>query len=200
MSRPQKILTIVLWSLLVIAGGALFALWQTQRDDEPRLDRFFQVPQFSLIDQDGKPFTNQSVSGKVWVADFVFTRCAGPCPTMTAKIAELAHAIDHPDVRFVSFSVDPEYDTPAVLKDYASRFGADHARWTFVTGDRQQIFSLAQEGMKITALPADADNVIIHSEKFVLIDGDGMIRGYYDLSDPEAMTRLPHDIRALAGD
>jgi cytochrome oxidase Cu insertion factor (SCO1/SenC/PrrC family) len=199
MTRPQKVLTFVLWSLLVVAVGALAAVWSLHRS-KPKLDKFFEVPQFSLLDQDGKPFTNETVAGKVWLADYVFTRCAGPCPTMTAKLAALAQSIQHHDVRFVSFSVDPEYDTPTVLKEYAGRFGADHSRWTFVTGDKPQIFRLATEGMKIAALPADANNVIIHSEKFVLIDRAGWIRGYYDLRDSEAMKKLPDDIRALAAE
>jgi cytochrome oxidase Cu insertion factor (SCO1/SenC/PrrC family) len=199
MTRPQKVLTFVLWSLLVVAVGALAAVWSLQRS-KPKLDKFFEVPRFFLLDQDGKPFTNETVAGKVWLADYVFTRCAGPCPTMTAKLAELAQAIQHPEVRFVSFSVDPEYDTPAVLKEYASRFSADHSRWTFVTGDKPQIFRLATEGMKIAALPADANNVIIHSEKFVLVDRAGWNRGYYDLRDAEAMKKLPDDIRALAAE
>jgi protein SCO1/2 len=195
--RAQKILNVLLWSLLVVAAGALAALWQSQRS-KPKLDTFFLVPPFSLTDQEGKSFTNASVAGKVWVANFVFTRCAGPCPTMTANMAGLAQAIEHPDVRFVSFSVDPDYDTPEILKDYAGRFGADHARWSFVTGEKSQIFRLAERGMKISAAPADANNVIIHSEKFVLIDRDGWIRGYYDLNDPAAMKKLPDDVRALA--
>jgi protein SCO1/2 len=197
MPRAQKILTILLWSLLVIAAGAIAALWKVQRD-KPNLDTFFLVPPFSLTDQDGKPFTNASVAGNVWVANYIFTRCAGPCPTMTAEIASLAHEIDHPDVRFVSFSVDPEYDTPAVLKDYAGRFGADHSRWSFVTGDKSQIFRLAERGMKIPAIPAGEDNVIVHSEKFILIDREGWIRGYYDLKDAEAMKKLRRDVHALA--
>jgi cytochrome oxidase Cu insertion factor (SCO1/SenC/PrrC family) len=197
MPRAQKILTIMLWSLLVIAAGAIAALWKAQRD-KPNLESFFLVPPFSLTNQDGKPFTNASVTGKVWVANYVFTRCAGPCPTMTAEMASLAHDINQPDVRFVSFSVDPEYDTPAVLKDYASRFGADHSRWSFVTGEKSQIFRLAERGMKITAAPAGENNVIIHSEKFVLVDREGWIRGYYDLKDAAAMKKLRDDIRALA--
>jgi protein SCO1/2 len=197
MSRVQKVLTLVLWSLLVVAVGALAAVWSLQRA-KPKLDKFFEVPQFSLTDQDGKSFTNESVAGKVWIANYIFTRCAGPCPTMTAEMASLAQKIDDPDVRFVSFSVDPEHDTPAVLKDYASRFGADHARWSFVTGDKSQIFRLAERGMKIAAAPANEDNAIIHSEKFVLVDREGWIRGYYDLRDPDAMKKLPDDVRALA--
>src|SRR5688572_4175937 len=116
MERSQRILTISLWSLLVIAAGVIAALWQINRN-RPKLDTFFLVPPFSLVDQQGKAFTNSSLSGKVWVANFVFTRCAGPCPTMTAEMASLAQAVSDPDVRFVSFSVDPDYDTPAVLKD-----------------------------------------------------------------------------------
>jgi protein SCO1/2 len=197
MERSQKILTIALWSLLLIAAGAIAALWQINKN-RPKLDTFFLVPPFSLVDQEGEPFTNASVSGKVWIANFIFTRCAGPCPTMTAEMASLAQKIDDPDVRFVSFSVDPEHDTPSVLKDYASRFGADHARWSFVTGEKSQIFRLAERGMKISAAPANEDNAIIHSEKFVLVDREGWIRGYYDLRDADAMKKLPDDARALA--
>src|SRR5687768_16231081 len=197
MPRAQKILTMVLWSLLVIAAGAIAALWKVQHD-KPNLGTFFLVPSVSLTDQEVKPFTNASVAGKFWVANFVFTRCAGPCPTMTAEMATLASQTEHPDVRFVSFSVDPEHDTPSVLKDYASRFGADHSRWSFVTGEKSRIFRLAERGMKISAAPADENNAIIHSEKFVLVDRDGWIRGYYDLRDADAMKKLPDDARALA--
>ncbi len=199
MTRPQRILTLALWCLCAVAVGALVAITVIRNSPANRLPRYFQVPEFSLTDQNGKAFTNKDLAGNVWLAEFVFTRCAGPCPAMTSRMLELQKSITDPDVHFVSVTVDPEYDTPQVLKRYAEAYGADESRWSFLTGDKAAIFSLARDGMKIPAIPADADNVIIHSEKFILVDQHGWIRGYYDLSDKDALSRLPADLKALAG-
>ena len=157
------------------------------------------VPVFQFHDQDDKPVTLQSLRGSPWVADFIFTRCPGSCPMMTAKMAAMQQSLP-PQVMFVSFSVDPEHDTPAVLKEYAQRFSADGSRWKFLTGDQDAIMAQAR-GMLVTALPATADQPIIHDGRFLLIDGQGQIRGAYQSNDQQQLADLDRDAkRIVAGD
>jgi protein SCO1 len=194
MSRTQKSLTIALWALLVIVMVSFVAsgMW---RGHEPQ--KYFEVPEFRLIDQNGNPFTKKDVSGKVWIADFVFTQCAGPCPLMTLSMAELQKELAGLPIQFVSISVDPTRDTPAVLKKYAAAMKADEKNWTFATGESEEIFALAR-GMKIAAVAGDDQNPIMHAEKFILVDEKGWIRGYYFFKDPEKRKELIEEARRLA--
>jgi cytochrome oxidase Cu insertion factor (SCO1/SenC/PrrC family) len=194
MKPVQKVLMSLLWALMVlIMVGVIGAgLWRKGQRDLPVLA---EVPAFELTDQNSQPVTPKLLAGKPWVADFVFTHCAGPCPVMTRKMAELQKKMM--SVQFVSFSVDPERDTPDVLKAYAATFGADESRWRFLTGSKDAIFATAR-GMLITAAPADADKPILHSEKFLLVDGEGKIRKYYDSKSPEALAALKEDAASLA--
>jgi protein SCO1/2 len=208
MSKGQKVVTTALWGLLVVAMLALIASGTGARRAamqraatteptvvQPAIPDFF-MPDFSLTDETGRPFTRADLSGAVAIADFIFTRCPGPCPMMTSQLAALQKRLP-PSVRFVSFTMDPQHDTPAVLRDYAARFHADPARWHFLTGDRAQIVNVAKELKLPTAVgqtPAD----IVHSEKFVLVTPDGRSAGYYDSTDPQAVDRLVNDATALA--
>jgi protein SCO1/2 len=150
------------------------------------------VPMFSLVADDGAPIRRDDLDGHVWVANFIFTRCAGQCPMMSAEMARLQTALRAlPAVRFISFSVDPNHDTPEVLRDYARRYEADSARWRFVTGDSAAITQLAQQGFRLGVSPTGtAREPITHSLRFALIDKHGHLRGYYEATDPEAMQRL----------
>ena len=195
MSKTQKSLTITLWALLVIVMVSFFAS-DKWRGREP--ERYFEVPEFKLADQNGKPFTKKDVSGKVWIADFVFTQCAGPCPLMTMSMVELQKELAGSPIQFVSISVDPTHDTSEVLKKYAAAMKADEKNWTFATGEPAEIFGLAA-GMKIAASAADAENSIMHSEKFILVDEKGWIRGYYFFKDAEKRKELIEYARRLAG-
>ena len=199
MNRTQKYLTVALWSLMVIAMVSFVASGMWRREPQRReAERYFEVPEFKLVDQNEKPFTRKDVLGKVWIADFVFTQCAGPCPMMTQAMAELQKELAGSPIQFVSISVDPAHDTPAVLKKYAAVMKADEKNWTFATGEAAEVFGVAA-GMKIAASPADAENSIIHSEKFVLVDDKGWIRGYYFSKDPEKRKELIEEARRLAG-
>lgn len=206
MGRTQKILTTSFWVIAVLAMVALVASRTVARRDSQigldatssdKFEPLFSTPAFELTDQNGKPFKQSDLLGSVWVTDFVFTRCGGPCPLMTSKLADVQKQVARPDVKLVSFSVDPERDTPAVLKEYGQRFGADESRWTFLTGDKQKIYDVAA-AMKITAIPAAKDAPIIHSELFLLVNRTGEVVGVYHSNDEAEMKQLISDASELA--
>lgn len=183
--------------ILVIAG----LRYVKERRETPRdtIPTFGGLPDFSLINEQGAKVDRSDLLDKVWIADFIFTSCAGPCPLMSQRMADLQDALKGmDDVRLVSFSVDPERDTPEVLKAYGERFGARADRWSFLTGDRKEIYELAIRGFKL-AVDADPEDesLIIHSTKFVLADRRSNIRGYYDGTDPADVARLVTDVRRL---
>jgi protein SCO1/2/putative membrane protein len=160
------------------------------------------VPDFELTDADGTTLRRADLEGKVWLATFIFTRCQGICPAMMQVEAALQGRLPHrDDLRLVSFSVDPEYDQPKVLKEYAQLFDADRSRWKFLTGDKQRTYELVIGGFKLgleEAAPG-ANDPIVHSSKMVLVDRQGQIRGYYDTLEPAAMDNLLADVNLLFG-
>ena len=157
------------------------------------------LPDFSLIDHQRQPVTREALSGSVWIADFIFTRCAGQCPLMTAQMATLHRRFaGEPGIRFVSFTVDPVHDTPETLAAYAERSSADTRRWQFITGDPAAVAALARTGFRLGfADDGPVMEPITHSVRFVLVDRQGHVRGYYDATDSEAMKRLEGDARRL---
>ncbi len=160
------------------------------------------VPEFSLLEQSGARITLADLRGKVWIADFIYTSCPDTCPLETADMARLqSRWRGASDLRLVSFSVDPERDTPEILARYARRFKAEPRRWLFLTGARPAILHLVEDGFHLAVAsaaknPQDA-GLIVHSPRFVLIDRQGLIRGYYDTRDPQALQRLDTDVAAL---
>lgn len=179
--------------------GAWVVLDRGGRDNAP-LPEIGPVPAFGLMDETGTPVDESIFRGKVSVVDFIFTTCAGICPMMSGRMAWLQEELrDHPDVRFVSFSVDPATDTPEVLTEYGKRYGAIPGRWTFVTGDRKQIYEMTQNGFHL-GLEAEGEDAIIHSPRFVLVDRKGSIRGYYDSDSTDAMDLLLEQVVTLSGD
>lgn len=154
-----------------------------------------QLPDFSLTDQRGVPFALSDLHDKVWVADFIFTSCATICPPMTIEMATLQDEFAAEDVHFVSFSVDPERDTPEVLFRYADDYGADGSRWAFLTGQKETIYQLAHEGFNLAA--GHRGSEILHSTRFVLVDRNQQLRGYYESRSPGSLQQLRKDIRTL---
>jgi len=144
----------------------------------------YPVPDFTLIERGGKTVTKADLLGKVWVASFVFTRCSGPCPAVTATVARLQSELaNEPNVRFVTFTIDPDRDTPDELKKYADRFRADPERWLFLTGKEAIVHELATSGFKLLAMKKPggaAGDEFDHSSRLAVIDKAGIIRGYYD--------------------
>ncbi len=155
------------------------------------------LPAFSLMDEKGLPFESARLSGKVWIADFIFTSCAGQCPQMTAKMQLLQRRLPA-DVQFVSITVDPTRDSSPVLAQYAKAHGADPNRWHFLTGDPAIIERLTQEGFRLSyAEGTDPKEPITHSVRLVLVDPQGLIRGYYDGTNPKAVHQLLKAAKAL---
>jgi protein SCO1 len=166
------------------------------------LQRYGSVPRFSLVERSGKAITLADLRGSIWIADFIYTTCQDTCPMQTAEMAQLQEEWkDRGGLKLVSFSVDPETDTTAVLSRYADRYKADGQRWLFLTGAKEEISRLVQEGFRLSAvaLPSDGNvgRVIMHSPRFVLIDKQAEIRGYYDSRDPQALQRLKADVATL---
>lgn len=190
---------LVTGGLLILGLAGLRFASQRRMPPNTPLITFGQVPEFSLTSEQNQPFSRSDLSGKVWVADFVFTSCAGPCPIMARRMADLQEALSGAnDLRLVSFTVDPERDTPEVLRAYGQRFGAQADRWTFLTGDRQTIYELSIHGFKLGVGEDPADeSLILHSTKFVLVDRQYHIRGYYDGTDAKDVARLITDVRRL---
>ena len=153
------------------------------------------VPDFSLTNQQGKSLALSDMTGKIWVADFIFTNCPTICPAMTQEMARLQSEFVADPVYFVSFSVDPERDTTEVLTRYAKAYGADDRRWHFLTGDKAQIYQLAEKGFSLAA--GHKGSEILHSPRFVLVKADGNIHDYYDSRSKPAMLRLRRDVKTL---
>jgi protein SCO1/2 len=163
--------------------------------NEPQLPSYGVVPDFDLVDQTGEPFhSKQALDGHVWVANFIFTTCMGPCPRMSAQMKQVRDASAELDARLVSFTIDPERDTPEVLSQYGKRFGAAHGRWYFLTGPMKSLDRMSFDVFKLGRV----DGQLEHSSRFVLIDRKSRIRGYYDTSDPANVTQLIADLKALA--
>jgi protein SCO1/2 len=168
------------------------------------LPKLGHVPDFALTDQNARPFTRRALDGKIWVAAFMFTRCPTICPRITRRMRELQERAASAKVplRLVSFSVDPEHDTPEVLREYAARHQADLASWSFVTGDAAVIGATAVQGFKLAlegrANPAAPDFGILHGSHLVLVDRSGELRGFYRTDDEAEVRRLLGDARQLS--
>ena len=164
---------------------------------EPPLPVLGEVPRFKLTSQTGQPFDRKELDNNVWVADFFFTTCTGPCPRMSAQMRQVQNSTASlADVRLVSFTVDPEHDTPKVLAEYAKRYKAQAGRWFFLTGDTGELNHLAKDTFKLNGV----DGSLVHSTRFVLVDRKGRIRGYYTSSDDDFMGHLLRDLHRLAED
>jgi len=158
------------------------------------LQIYYDVPEFHLTSQDGQAFDSKVLQGKIWVADFIYTNCPGPCPRMTSQMKEVQRAVAKmADVRLVSFTVDPERDTPAVLAAYAKERGAAVDDWYFLTGPASELQRLDREVFKL----GNIGPTLEHSTRFTLIDRESRIRAYYDTSEPQSIQKLIEDIRAL---
>ena len=181
----------------VLAAVAVVAAWLTLRPR--RLPDLGTVPPFALTERAGTPLGAADLAGHVWVADFVFTRCPDFCPALTTRMAGLQKALPagRDPIRLVSFSVDPAHDGPDVLREYAARAGAGDA-WLFLTGPRAAVAALLRDGFHVAwADDGPPTSPITHSDRFVLVDRQLRIRGYYHGTDAADVARLARDAVAL---
>jgi len=164
------------------------------------------VPDFSFIERSGQRVERVEFLGRIWVVDLIYTRCPDTCPLQSAEMARLqAEFVNEADIRLVSITVDPARDTLAVLSRYAKRFGADPKRWLFLTGEKEAMYRFVQEGLRLPVMdpgsrPRGAGGrgvTLLHSSRFVLVDREARIRGYYESSDMESLRQLREDVKTL---
>lgn len=154
------------------------------------------VPDFTLTDQTNHAFlSSKALKDRVWIADFIYTNCVGPCPRMSAQMRQVDNALgEDSEVRFVSFTVDPARDTPEVLARYAERYQAETGRWYFLTGSQSDLQHLDRNVFML----GDVNGELQHSTRFVLIDKQSRVRGYYLTSEEDAIPRLIADAKKVS--
>ena len=196
--RKTRVANLVLILFPIVIGAGM--LWlrhvEVQRLASRQIQNYGSVPPFQLTNQDGKPFGSSNLAGKIWIADFIYSTCPGPCPMISTRMSEMQKPLEKTDVQLVSFSVDPEKDTPEVLRSYAEKLHARDERWKFLTGDRTTIYNLSQNGFKLAATN-DASGIPLHSSRLILVDRSGVIRGYYDATSADAVTKVLADASHL---
>jgi protein SCO1/2 len=161
--------------------------------------KYHIVPDFEFLDQDSQKITKATFKDKIYVTDFFFTTCEGICPKMTNQMERVNEAFEkEPRVCILSHTVNPEFDSVTVLREYAREHDADSDKWHFVTGDKAKIYNMARTGYFVADPRGDAvGEDFVHTENFALVDKEGMIRGYYDGTDSVAVNKLIVDIRQL---
>ena len=193
----------IVFTAIAVGGVALLNLLERSRS-APVLPVLFEVPDFALTNQQGQVVTRSNLLGHVWVADIIFTRCAGPCPAMTRRLSELQSALPlEQSARLVTLTTDPKHDTPEVMNAYARKFGAEPSRWHFLTGTKAQIVGLAADGLKLTTLEKapgqreTPEDLFIHSTILVLVDQRGRVRGTFEFDQPATTQQVLAAIHAL---
>ncbi len=195
-SRP------LFWMTAVILGIAIPIANQVRRPVPPPLPLLGVLPAFRLVAEDGRPFGSEELRGTVWAAGFIFTRCPTICPAITTKMGKIQRRARGlgPAFHLVSFSVDPSYDTPERLAEYARKVKASPRMWKFLTGDLAAMKSTVEEGLKIAMGSAQGETdfaSLFHGTHFVLVDQALRIRGYYDSSAPDVEDKVLHDAAML---
>lgn len=193
---------VILGTLMWLKLGKPPRVVLMDRAGDDGLKQYGAVPDFNLTERGGTDVNLAQLRGKIWIADFIYTSCTDTCPLQTAAMAKLQKEFAaNLNVQFVSVSVDPERDTPQVLSAYADKHDADRRRWYFLTGQRDEVIKLMRDGfhLSVAALPdsGQGNGIIPHSSRFVLIDGQAQIRGYYDSRAMDGVARLRNDIEIL---
>ena len=205
---------------LIFVAGAISWIRSTTQQEHPTyaLPVLYPVPDFSLIERSGNSIKLPDLIGKVWITNFFFTRCRDTCPLQSFRLSQLQQAFaEEPNVRLVSITVDPEWDTPEILTQYANKFHADSKRWLFLTGDKEVIYELALQGFRLAIRDTrerehdhsthrnpngslSSGGILLHSSRFVLVDRKGNIRGYYQSKERRDIEMLRRHVRVLLKD
>ncbi len=210
---PRTLWIGLLLVLVVLCLAYALSLMELNRLRRPKAPPVLgTVADFALLNQDGRAVTLADLSNQVWVADIIFTRCAGSCPVMSQSMKSLQDVLPPASrVRLVTLTTDPEFDTPPVLKKYAERFGADSHRWMFLTGTKTEIAKLAADSLKLSAVPIKPEDrqnpadLFIHSTIFVIVDKKARLRGTFETQGdgvdwPKVQPRIVATIRQLEGE
>jgi len=191
-------LVLILFPIVIGAGMLWLRHVEVQRLGSRQIQNYGSVPPFQLINQDGKQFGSANLAGKIWIADFIYSTCPGPCPMISTRMSEMQKPLEKTDVHFVSFTVDPDKDTPERLREYAAQLHAAPGRWDFLTGPKSQIYDLSVNGFKLAAAARSSENPEpLHSTRMILVDRHGQIRGYYDAVSADGITKLLADTNHL---
>jgi protein SCO1/2 len=170
-------------------------VWET-----PESETFHKIRPFTLVDQEGKSFSEKNLDGKITVVDFFFTSCPGICPKMTTSMSKIQEQFKYDDhIQLISHSVTPDQDSVSVLADYAKKNNIQYGTWKLLTGDKEEIYNL---GRKFYFVEEDLgenndSSIFLHTENFVLIDENRIIRGIYNSLDRSSMQSLVEDINVL---
>jgi len=192
---------LLLLPLLTIAFILVLRDAQARKLASRSIADYGTVPPFELTNEQGQPFGTAQLQGKVWLASFIFTTCPGPCPMISSRMSGLQKPLKNTDVHLVSFTVDPETDTPEVLREYAAKLNARPGHWDFLTGPKEYIFELMRDGFKLAVADGTEESGgPIHTTRAVLVDRTGTIRGYYDMTAGDTSTKLAADVHHLLRD
>ena len=202
MTRPLDRRSLLLGGLCV---GSTALLCGCKRG-EP-LPKLTQVTDFSLVNHEGKPFTQAALEGTVWITAFLFTRCPTVCPRIMKQLVQMQATVKNKEIpaKFLCFSVDPEFDTPKVLTAFGERHGVDFSRWVFLTGDSSAIQKIVTDGFKVGlegSIDTSKDHLgITHGSHLVLVDKARFVRGYYRSSEePKTREMLLHAAQLAESD
>ncbi len=179
------------WFIFIVSLLTIPIFFLLASNKRPQLPVYGAIAHFSLTERSGKTVSLDDLKGKTWIADFIFTRCGGQCPMMSRQMSELQKKLPS-SILFVSFTVDPEWDTPQVLLEYAKNYSAEEGKWLFLTGPKEILTQITQ-----SCYMHDLEDPNMHSLRFVLVDPQAQIRGYYDGTDGQAMQKLEKDSRIL---
>ena len=193
--------------MMILIGLPLgfFFYYKNKIDNLPKqadkVKVYWDAPAFRYATQNGDSLSNEDLKGSVYVADFIFTNCNGVCPNLSKTMALIQlNFKDQPRLKLVSFSVDPDRDSIPVLKEYSTRYEATDGKWYFLRGEKQRVWDMAQQGFKVPVVytpEGGVGNEFTHTEKMVLVDADGKIRGFYNGLDKSMMDSLYNNIASL---
>ena len=207
-SQASLVAPLIFTLLLVIVGSGVMAWFLFAHRQKNQREMIYQpasldspVPDFKLVNQEGKEVTLADLKGKIWIASFIFTRCHSSCPTVSATMARLRDELPK-DIQLVSFSVDPRHDTPEVLAAYAKHFMADPKNWWFLTGDKEQIYRVSKKGFLLAVEEnpdprADPGDLVVHSNRVVLVDPTGMARTTYNCLEPASVDLIKRAVEKM---
>ena len=200
MNKPSRSIEWIVWSGLALVIVAIFGAYVAStlgKNHRPPLPVLSRVSDFALTNQFGRVVALGDLRGQVWVADIIFTRCPGACPTMTHTMSELQSALPQTQpVKLLSLTADPEFDTPEVLRTYGEKFGAAPERWQFLTGKKLDVYRLATKGLLLAVDDVKAEertspnDLFVHSTHFVVVDKLGRVRGAFDGTEPSSQQKV----------